>query len=37
MSLKEVCQIDGDSLSVLGKEILRSEIKYIPAEINALR
>ena len=31
---QRVCPIDGDSLSVLGKKFLRSEIKYIPAEIS---
>lgn len=31
---QRVCPIDGSSLSVLGKKFLRSEIKYIPAEIS---
>lgn len=33
---QRVCPIDGDSLSVLGKKFLRSEIKYIPAEISVV-
>jgi transposase len=31
---QRTCPIDGSSLSVLGKKFLRSEIKYIPAEIS---
>ena len=31
---QQTCPIDGDNLSVLGKKFLRSEIKYIPAEIS---
>jgi len=31
---QRVCPIDGERLSVLGKKFLRSEIKYVPAEIS---
>ena len=31
---QQICPIDGDNLSVVGKKFLRSEIKYVPAEIS---
>jgi transposase len=31
---QQTCPIDGHGLSIVGKKLLRSEIKYIPAEIS---
>ena len=31
---QQVCPVDGNKLSTVGKKFLRSEIKYIPAEIS---
>lgn len=33
---QRVCPVDGNKLSVIGKKFLRSEIKYIPAEISVV-
>ena len=33
---QQVCPIDGNQLSVVGKKFIRSEIKYIPAEISVV-
>lgn len=33
-SSQQTCPIDGHSLSIVGNKLLRSEIKYIPAEIS---
>ncbi len=33
---QQVCPVDGNKLSVVGKEFIRSEIKYIPAEISVV-
>jgi hypothetical protein len=33
---QQTCPIDGNNLSVVGKKFLRSEIKYIPAEISII-
>lgn len=33
---KQVCPIDGNSLSVAGKKFVRSEINYIPAKISVI-
>ena len=33
---QRVCPVDGNNLSVVGKKFLRSEIKYIPAEISVV-
>ena len=33
---QQTCPIDGSSLSVIGNKFLRSEIKYIPAEISII-
>ena len=31
---KQICPIDGDKLKVAGKKFIRSEIRYIPAEVS---
>lgn len=33
---QQVCPVDGERLSVAGKKFIRSEIKYIPAEISVV-
>ncbi len=33
---QQICPVDGNKLSVVGKKFLRSEIKYIPAEISVV-
>ncbi|MFZ7131281.1 MAG: IS66 family transposase [Eubacteriales bacterium] len=33
---QQVCPVDGNKLSVVGKKFIRSEIKYIPAEISVV-
>lgn len=33
---QQVCPIDGNQLGVVGKKFIRSEIKYIPAEISVV-
>ncbi|MFA5575952.1 MAG: IS66 family transposase [Tissierellaceae bacterium] len=33
---QQVCPVDGSKLSIVGKKFLRSEIKYIPAEISVV-
>lgn len=33
---QQVCPIDGNGLSVIGNKFIRSEIKYIPAEISVV-
>ena len=31
---KQICPVDGDKLKVAGKKFMRSEIRYIPAEVS---
>ena len=33
---QQVCPVDGNKLSTIGKKFIRSEIKYIPAEISVV-